>query len=77
MWDLILLVPDHCLSFYFGIKKRMQNQNAGYRIYCQECSLHELRCNPTGQTTLILCYVSAGKLNIHSLTSMARTPLGP
>ena len=20
MWDLIVSVPDHCLSFYFGLK---------------------------------------------------------
>ena len=25
MWDLIVSVPDHCLSFYF--KKRVPNKN--------------------------------------------------
>ena len=23
MWDLIVSVPDHCLSFYFGMKTKI------------------------------------------------------
>ena len=28
MWDLIVSVPDHCLSFYF--KCKTSSHNAGY-----------------------------------------------
>ena len=24
MWDLIVSVPDHCLSFYFSIKEELK-----------------------------------------------------
>ena len=25
MWDLIVSVPDHCLSFYFLMKRKLNN----------------------------------------------------
>ena len=36
MWDLIVSVPDHCLSFYFGHKKlsttcRIKIKNMSFR----------------------------------------------
>ena len=37
MWDLIVSVPDHCLSFYFGyitmIKPHCSNVQDNYNIF--------------------------------------------
>ena len=32
MWDLIVLVPDHCLSFYFLREKIMKFKFIFYKI---------------------------------------------
>ena len=32
MWDLIVSVPDHCLSFYFSVKWSL-GQSTRYRNY--------------------------------------------
>ena len=33
MWDLIVSVPDHCLSFYLETRKRRQeNQRQGTHV---------------------------------------------
>ena len=36
IWDLIVSVPDHCLSFYFGCSLMMNSQSA---IGLQEMSV--------------------------------------
>ena len=33
MWDLIISVPDHCLSFYFSIFTRVSKNNNRYEIW--------------------------------------------
>ena len=33
MWDLIVSVPDHCLSFYFDILPINKADSAGSRTY--------------------------------------------
>ena len=33
MWDLIVSVPDHCLSFYFDCVHNMTFFNFAYAIY--------------------------------------------
>ena len=40
MWDLIVSVPDHCLSFYFAIVST-EIKKANYR-YIKCCSLFAL-----------------------------------
>ena len=37
MWDLIVSVPDHCLSFYFGAGKKAQTD---LFIYCLDAFLY-------------------------------------
>ena len=32
MWDVILVIPDHCLSNYFMVKLRTLYVQCGYRI---------------------------------------------
>ena len=33
MWDLIVSVPDHCLSFYFTLKKRLCWDTKTYEVF--------------------------------------------
>ena len=33
MWDLIVSVPDHCLSFYFDFLAKEKGQRAQFGIY--------------------------------------------
>ena len=46
MWDLIVSVPDHCLSFYFSlsIQSKMGIKFLSFqsllRQYCQTINLH-------------------------------------
>ena len=35
MWDLIVSVPDHCLSFYFERKMKVDDKNT---VMCLELS---------------------------------------
>ena len=53
MWDLIVSVPDHCLSFYFvkslkplsdchDISGDMQRYKASYNSACIAADVHEL-----------------------------------
>ena len=36
MWDLIVSVPDHCLSFYFRLAgtKATENKQVGVQLSC-------------------------------------------
>ena len=34
MWDLIVSVPDHCLSFYFSVVKAGQSLFACHFLEC-------------------------------------------
>ena len=43
MRDLILSVPDHCLSFYFSI---IQNQNQNYLLVSRQNDNHSLGPGP-------------------------------
>ena len=36
MWDLIVSVPDHCLSFYFSFIKRQSTSKTTVYIYCMK-----------------------------------------
>ena len=36
MWDLIVSVPDHCLSFYFVLKGRFQSVRRS-RVFPHHC----------------------------------------
>ena len=33
MWDLIVSVPDHCLSFYFGVLQPTRQLNRNRYMY--------------------------------------------
>ena len=32
MWDLIVSVPDHCLSFYFTVQSESKNTKKGLTV---------------------------------------------
>ena len=34
MWDLIVLVPDHCLSFYFLHENDLQLNDKNCQFFC-------------------------------------------
>ena len=70
MWDLIVSVPDHCLSFYFSVRYRSQSWwvdlcshffffcNLFYQIYTNTSTSHCLSYflpNPRFNVDL-LCY---------------------
>ena len=41
MWDLIVSVPDHCLSFYFTLSIRITDVSLDYNprhVYCRRHS---------------------------------------
>ena len=44
MWDLIVSVPDHCLSFYFGIYNTRIYLNRVIPIYYIPIKLSRLVC---------------------------------
>ena len=38
MWDLIVSVPDHCLSFYFKMSsEKKKKKMPGLRSYLPQC----------------------------------------
>ena len=56
MWDLIVPVPDHCLSFYFSFKDIIASNN-GYRIvnFCHEYDIYFMIIN--------ICFMSEEAMN--------------
>ena len=34
MWDLIVSVPDHCLSFYFSSEQLLSPAKRGHFVMC-------------------------------------------
>ena len=42
MWDLIVSVPDHCLSFYFSISVLdITSTDSRHNGKCNICAFHE------------------------------------
>ena len=37
IWDLIVSVPDHCLSFYFGDNELLKFESRNGSWYCTNC----------------------------------------
>ena len=73
IWDLIVSVPDHCLSFYFP--SRLLNDGSYFYIVCigRNCKNSEKEAFCSFQQSIRFCFALWKKLLANSINGKNRT----